>query len=95
MGLEQVGAVIPAFSTNAEPSAQELAQLADAISHHNVKAIFVGNTVNPRLSEQIAADTGTRLLTLYTGSLDQPGSKVDNYLDYIRYNTETIVEGLK
>jgi ABC-type Zn uptake system ZnuABC Zn-binding protein ZnuA len=65
------------------------------MTQHSVKAIFVGNTVNSKLSEQIAVDTGTRLLTLYTGSLDRPGGEVDNYLDYIRYNTETIVEGLR
>ena len=93
--LEQVGAVIPAPTTAAEPSAKELANLENAIREYEVKAVFVGNTVNPALSEQVAEDTGTRLLTLYTGSLGPEGSGVESYLDYIRYNTNTIVQGLK
>lgn len=94
-GLEQVGAIVPSFSTNAAPSAQELAQLENAVRDQKIKAVFVGNTVNPALSEQLAADTGIRLLTLYTGSLGPAGSGVETYLDYMRYNTETIVEGLE
>jgi ABC-type Zn uptake system ZnuABC Zn-binding protein ZnuA len=94
-GLEQIGSVIPAITTAAEPSAKELADLENAIGEYKVKAVFVGNTVNPALSEQVAQDTGTRLLTLYTGSLGPAGSGVESYLDYIRYNTDTIVRGLK
>ena len=82
-GLEQVGAVIPATTTAAEPSAKELTELEDAIKAYGVEAVFVGNTVNPALSKQVAEDTGTRLLTLYTGSLGAEGSGVESYLDYI------------
>jgi len=94
-GLEQIGAVIPSFSTAAEPSAKELAELEDAISAYGVKAIFVGSTVNPALSERVAQDSGVRLLTLYTGSLGPAGSGVESYVDYIKTNTNTIVAGLK
>ena len=65
-GLEQVGAVIPSLSTAAEPSAQELAELEDVIKEQGVKAIFVGNTVNPGLEQRVAEDTGIQLVTLYT-----------------------------
>ncbi len=94
-GLQQIGAVIPSFSTAAEPSAKDLAELEAAISNFKVKAIFVGVSVNPALSQQVAQDTGVNLLKLYTGSLGPAGSGVETYLDYIRYNTNTIVEGLK
>jgi manganese/iron transport system substrate-binding protein len=94
-GLEQIGAVIPSFSTAAEPSASELVELEDAIREYDVKAIFVGTSVNPSLSERVARDTGVQLLTLYTGSLGVEGSGVESYVDYLKYNTNTIVEGLK
>jgi manganese/iron transport system substrate-binding protein len=94
-GLQQVGAVIPSFSTAAEPSAQELADLENAIRTYGVRAIFVGTTVNSTLSQRVADDTGIKLLRLYTGSLGPAGSGVETYLDYIRYNTTTIVEGLR
>ena len=44
-GLQVIGAVIPAYSTAAEPSAQELAALLEEISEFDAKAVFVGTTV--------------------------------------------------
>jgi ABC-type Zn uptake system ZnuABC Zn-binding protein ZnuA len=90
-GLEVVGAVIPGYSTNAEPSAQELAQLQEAIEKFDTKAVFVGTTANPVLAQ----DTGIQLVALYTESLGEPGSGAETYLDFIRYNTTAIVEALK
>lgn len=94
-GLKLIGAVVPAYSTNAEPSAQEMARLQDAIRSLGVKAVFVGATVNPALSKQVAADSGIKLIPLYTGSLGGPGSGAESYIDYIRANTSAIVDGLK
>jgi ABC-type Zn uptake system ZnuABC Zn-binding protein ZnuA len=94
-GLEQIGAVIPGFSTASEPSAQELAALEDMIREYGVRAVFVGTTVNPSLAQQVVEDTGIQLINLYTGSLGPAGSGVETYLDYIRHNTTAIVEGLR
>jgi len=94
-GLEQVGAIVPGYSSLSEPSAQELAEIEDAIRALNVKAIFVGNTVNPNLAERIAEDTGTELITFYTGSLSAPDGDAATYLDYLRYNTTVFVNALK
>ncbi len=94
-GLEQIGTVIPGFSTAAEPSAQDLAALQNTIEQYGVKAIFIGTTVNPTVSARIAEDTGARLVRLYTGSLGEPGSGAETYIGYIRYNTNAIVSALK
>jgi len=94
-GFHQAGAIIPGYSTAAEPSAQELAALEDAIRQLGVKAILVGNTVNPSLAQRVAEDTGTRLVFIYTGSLSAPGGEADSYIQYIRYNVSAIVEALK
>lgn len=94
-GLEQVGAVFPGFTTMAEPSSQELAALEDAIRRHNVKAVFAGDSANPNLAQRVAADTGLRFVTLYTGSLTPPGGDADSYIKYVRYNVSAIVEALK
>ena len=93
-GLDQIGAVIPAFSTAAEPSAQELTVLEDAIREHGIKAAFVGATVNPSLVKQLADDTGIQLVTLYTGSLGPEGSGIETYVAYTCYNTLAIVDAL-
>ncbi len=94
-GFEQVGLVTPALSSNAAPSAQELASLEEKIESNDIKAIFVGNTVNPSLAQQIAADTGAQIIFVFTGSLGQAGSEADSYLDFMRYNVNAIVNALK
>jgi manganese/iron transport system substrate-binding protein len=94
-GFEQVGTVIPGYSTLAQPSAQELAALEDAIRKLSVKAIFVGDTVNPNMEEQVASDTGIHLVFLYTGSLSRAEGPAASYLAYMRYNVSQIVEALK
>jgi manganese/iron transport system substrate-binding protein len=94
-GFTQVGAVLPGFSTLAEPSAQELAALEDAIRQQGVKAIFVGTTINPNLAQRVADDTGVKLVYLYTGSLSEKDGPASTYLDFMRYNVNAIVEALK
>jgi ABC-type Zn uptake system ZnuABC Zn-binding protein ZnuA len=93
-GLEIIGAVIPAYSTNASPSARDLAALQEIIEQHKVKAIFVSIKANPTLAKRLAEDTGIQLVGLYAGSLGEAGSGAENYIDYIRYNTKAIVKAL-
>jgi len=93
-GFEQVGTVFPGFSTLAEPSARELAALEDVITDLGVPAIFVGTTVNPMLAEQIAIDTGARLIVLYTDSMSEPDGPASSYIELMHYNVAALVEGL-
>ncbi len=93
-GLEQVGAIYP-VNPSAEPSAQDIAALEDFIRQQGVPAIFAESTVNPKLAQQIADDTGVELIALYTGSLGEPGSGAETYVDLIRYDVSRIVEALR
>jgi len=94
-GFEQIGAIIPGYSTAAQPTAQEAAAIEDAIRGLGVKAVFVGKTVNPTLAQRVAEDTGIRLVGLYHGSLSEPGGEAGTYLDYLRYNVTQMVNALK
>jgi ABC-type Zn uptake system ZnuABC Zn-binding protein ZnuA len=93
-GLEQVGAVYP-VSPSAEPSAREIALLEDTIREYGVPAVFGESTVNPKLAQQVADDTGVELVALYSGSLGEPGSGAETYVLLIRYNVGAIVNALK
>lgn len=93
-GFTVAGAIIPSYSSLAEPSAQELAALEDVIRQYHVRVILVGNTVNPALAGRIARDTGTELVQFYTGSLSAADGPAATYLDYMRYNVTTIVNAL-
>ena len=55
----------------------------------------MGTSVNTVLAERVAEDMGIELVSLYTGSLGKPGSGAETYIDFIRYNTTTIVDALK
>lgn len=94
-GFTQVGAIIPGYSTLAEPSVKELAALQDTIAEVGVRAVFVGNAANPALAERLAEDTSVDLVVLYTGSLTEAGGDAPTYVDYIKYNVEAIVGALK
>lgn len=94
-GFEQRGAVIKSFSTAAEPSAQDIAELQENIIDYDVPAIFVGTTVNPIIAEQVAADTGIKLVRLYTDSLSEPEGDAGTYLDFMRYNVNQLTTALK
>lgn len=94
-GIQTVAAIIPGYSSLSEPSAKELAQIEDTIRELQVKAVLVGNTVNPALGERVAQDTGARLVFIYTGSLSPPGGRADSYLAYMRYNVDAIVAALR
>ncbi len=93
-GLEQVGAVYP-IGPSAEPSAQEIAALEDTIRAYGVPAIFTESSVSPKLAQQVARDTGARLVPLYSGSLGGPGSGAESYLELMRYDVTAIVEALR
>ncbi len=93
-GFEQLGTVLPGFSTLAEPSAQELAALEDAIHAANVPSVFAGTTLPPDLVERVAADTGIQIIFLYTGSLSEAGGPAATYIDLMRFDVDQIVRGL-
>lgn len=93
-GIEEIGTILPGYSTLSEPSARELAALEDAIRAAGVPCIFVGTTIPSDLAEQVAADTGTRIVFLYTGSLSEPDGPAATYLDLMRFDVEQIVRGL-
>jgi manganese/iron transport system substrate-binding protein len=92
--FEIVGAVIPAPSAAAEPSARELAALETIIRTTSVRAVFVSSVVSPALARQVADDTGARLVTLYAHSLSDAAGPAPNYLELMRLNARLIAEAL-
>lgn len=90
-----IGAVIPSYSTLAEPSAQELAALQDVIRDLNAPAVFVGTTISPSIIQRLAEDTGMQLVTLYTGSLSEAGGPAGTYIEMMRFNLNTILQALR
>jgi ABC-type Zn uptake system ZnuABC Zn-binding protein ZnuA len=94
-GLTVVGAVIPSQTTQAQPSARDIADLVDLIEREHVKAVFPETSVNRDLAETIARETGaTSDHTLYGDSLGPAGSAGATYLGMEAANANAIAEGL-
>jgi ABC-type Zn uptake system ZnuABC Zn-binding protein ZnuA len=97
--LRVLGTVLPAASTVAEPSASEMAALVATMEEHGLCTIFAETTASARLaqtvSEELAGCDEVAVLQLYTGALGPPGSGADSYVGMLRYNVDTIVEGLR
>ncbi len=95
-GFTLVGAVIPSASSSASPSAQQLAGLVDQIRQSGAPAIFLETGTNSQLAEQVARETGAKVVTgLFTHSITEPGGPAPSYLAMMRYNVTAIVEALK
>ena len=93
-GIQVVGAVIPSQTTQAQPNAQDLSNLADLVRSENVKAIFPESSLSPKLAETIASETGaTADHTLYGDTLGPAGSSGDTYLKMEAANANSMVEG--
>ena len=95
-GFEIIGTAMGAASTEAaDPSARDLAALAETIKAAGVPAIFAENVANPQLVEQIAQETGVKMgPPLYTDALGKAGSDGDSYIKMMRYNVDAIVNAL-
>ncbi|MEO8286060.1 MAG: metal ABC transporter substrate-binding protein [Chloroflexota bacterium] len=94
--LTFVGSIVPSMSSSAQPSAQDVADLIKMIKDENVKAIFLENSINPKLAEQVGRDAGVKVIdTLYGDSLGDVGTPGADYIGMMRFNTDTIVSGLK
>jgi zinc/manganese transport system substrate-binding protein len=95
-GFKILGTIIPSGGTERSASAKETAQLIDAIKANNVRALFVENTINPKLANAISSDTGVKIApALYTDSLGVKGSSGETFIKAFRYNVTTIVNALK
>ena len=95
-GFEILGTVYPSGSELAEPSAGELAALADLITETGVPAIFSENIASPDLAEALAAEVGSEVavVELFSDSVGGSGSGAETYLAMMRTNGERITVAL-
>jgi ABC-type Zn uptake system ZnuABC Zn-binding protein ZnuA len=95
-GLKIIGTVIPGTSTQAEPSAGEVAKLLETIKRERVKAVFAQASVNSRLAATLAKEAGVKIVDgLYGDSLGAPGSGAERVEGMWLANARTIADALK
>ena len=94
-GFTVVGAILPSFSAESAPSAQQMADLIEQIRRYEAPAIFLDASDNPDLARQIAAETGVKVVgDLHLESLTV-GGPAATYIDMMRDNVGKIVLALQ
>jgi ABC-type Zn uptake system ZnuABC Zn-binding protein ZnuA len=94
-GFTVIGEVLRSVSSVASPSAQQMAALVDQIRTSGAPAIFLDASDNPTLAQQIASETGVKVVTdLHLESLTD-GPPAPTYIEMMKYNLTQIVNALR
>jgi ABC-type Zn uptake system ZnuABC Zn-binding protein ZnuA len=94
-GFNVAGTVIKSFSSDASPSAQQLAALIDEVRSGGAPAIFLDSADSDTFAQQIANETGVKVVTgLHLESLTS-GPPADTYINMMKSNVTQIVDALK
>ncbi len=93
-GIEFVS--IHGVSTEAEPSARDLAKIIEQARDGKIKAIFLENMADPRLAETVAGESGIRIGgQLYADALSPESGPAADYLSLFRYNAGQLLAALR
>lgn len=83
------------ISTEAEASAQGVAQLIQQIKKESIKAVFIETTTNSKLIEQIARETKVKIGgTLFSDALSKPEGLGPTYLKMMHHNISLLIKGM-
>lgn len=96
-GLTVKGVIVPGGSTQAEPSAAEVADLVEVLRTTRVPAIFTESTTSSRLPDTIARDAGgnIRVVVVTTDTLGRNGAADSTYPGLITELARRIADGLR
>lgn len=95
-GFEIIGAIIPSTTSGSSPSAEELANLVNVIKATGSKAIFIEIESNPQLANQVAGETGIKVIQdLYTHSIPPDSGLSPTYIELMKHDVQILVEALK
>jgi zinc/manganese transport system substrate-binding protein len=95
-GFKIIGAVIPSVTNEASPSAKQMADLIQTIKSSGAPAIFLDISENPNLAQQIASESGAKVVTsLYVETLSPAAGPAPTYIEMMKYDVALIVGALK
>ena len=94
-GVDVVGSVIPSLSTQAQPSAGDIAELVDQVRDEGVEAVFPEAQTSERLEQALAREAGAEVGDpLWADTLGDEGSGAETYVDAMAANTAALVKGM-
>jgi ABC-type Zn uptake system ZnuABC Zn-binding protein ZnuA len=88
-GMKRIGSV--ELKPGIEPTPNHLVELVQTIKQEKPQLLLYG-AQNPRLPQQISAETGIKVLRLYSNAGAQPDT--DSYIKWIDYTVRTLVQAV-
>ncbi|MFO1243521.1 MAG: zinc ABC transporter substrate-binding protein [Rickettsiales bacterium] len=83
------------ISTEAEPSAADVAKLIDQIREQNIKALFLENISRPGVLDQLKQEGAEIGGVLYSDALSTPEGPAGSYLNMFRQNTSLLLAAMQ
>ncbi len=82
-------------STEAEPSARDIARIITQIRKQKIPAVFLENVTDPRLMQRIAQESGARIGgKLFSDALTGADGGAPSYIEMMRHNVKTLAAAL-
>ncbi len=88
-GMKRIGSV--ELKPGIEPTPNHIVELVQTIKQEKPQLLLYG-AQNPRLPQQISAETGIKVLRLYSNAGAQP--ETDSYIKWIDYTVRTLVQAV-
>jgi zinc/manganese transport system substrate-binding protein len=88
-GMKLVGSI--ELKPGIEPTPNHLVELVQQIKQEKPQVLIYGSQ-NPRLPQQISAETGIKVLRLYSNAGGRP--ETDTYIKWIDYTVRTLVQAV-
>ena len=71
-------------------------ELIKEIKSENIKALFMENLSDPKMIQQISAETGAHVgKPLFADTLSDASGPAPSYVQMMQYNAEQIAQGLR
>lgn len=83
------------INSDQQGSPQQMVKVIEGVRNNGIPVVFCESTVNTEAMQEVARQTGVRYGgEMYVDSLTEANGAAPTYLDMLRYDAETLVNGL-
>jgi len=84
------------INSDSQGTPQQIQQVVDTVRANKIPAVFCESTVSDKAQQQVASETGAHFGgVFYVDSLSGSDGPTPTYIDLLRYNADTLINGLK